>query len=80
MVPVASIMGKRARVFGSMLRTSELERKQRVTAAMFPRVWPVLGRQIRPLLDSEFALEDCVAAHRRAESGGTTGKVQFKVS
>ncbi len=79
-VPVSAIMGKRAQVYGSMLRTSELERKQRVTAAMFPRVWPVLGRQVRPLIDCELPLEQAVEAHRRGESGTTTGKVLFKVS
>lgn len=79
-VPIAAIMQKRAQVYGSMLRTSELERKQKVADAMISRVWPVLGAKIKPLIDSEFALEQAVDAHRRGESGETTGKVLFKVS
>jgi putative PIG3 family NAD(P)H quinone oxidoreductase len=80
MVPVASIMQKRAQVYGSMLRTCELARKQKIATQMIPRVWPVLGGDIKPLIDSEFPLEACVEAHRRGESGQTTGKVQFKVT
>lgn len=79
-VPVSAIMQKRARIFGSMLRTSELERKQKVAAEMKPRVWPVLGSKVKVLLDSVFTLEQAPDAHRRGESGDTMGKVQFEVS
>ncbi len=79
-VPVSGIMQKRARVMGSLMRPLELPRKLKVAAALRERVWPVLGTRIRPLIDSEFPLEKAGDAHRRSESGESTGKIQIKVA
>ncbi len=78
-VPVSAIMQKRAQVYGSMLRTSELSRKMKVADEMVPLVWPVLGSKIKPLIDCELPLEKAVEAHQRSESGESTGKILFKV-
>lgn len=79
-VPVSAIMGKRARVMGSLMRPLELPRKLAVAAALRERVWPVLGSRIRPLIDSEFTLDTAADAHRRSESGDSTGKIMIKVA
>ena len=79
-VPVSALMGKRARVMGSMMRPLELPRKLKVAADLRERVWPVLGSQIKPLIDSEFTLETAGDAHRRCESGQSTGKILIKVA
>lgn len=78
-VPVSAIMGKRAVVTGSLMRPLELPRKERVGAALKERVWPVLGSKVRPLLDSEFALEQVADAHRRSESGEAAGKILLRL-
>jgi len=79
-VPVSAIMQKRARVTGSMMRPLELPRKLAVAAALAERVWPVLGTRIKPLIDSEFTLETAADAHRRSESGDSTGKILIRVA
>lgn len=78
-VPVSAIMQKRARIFGSMLRTSEQSRKEAVADAMMPVVWPALGTKIKVLIDCELPLEQAVEAHRRSESGLSTGKILLRV-
>ena len=78
-VPVSGIMGKRARVMGSLMRPLEMPRKLKVAAELRERVWPVLGTRIKPLIDSEFTLETAADAHRRSESGESTGKILIKV-
>jgi NADPH2:quinone reductase len=35
--------------------------------------------KVRPVMDSEFALEDAAAAHARMESSGHVGKIVLKV-
>ena len=78
-VPVSAIMGKRARVMGSLMRPWELPRKLKVAAALTETVWPVIGSRMKPLIDSEFTLETAADAHRRSESGEATGKILIKV-
>ena len=78
-VSVSALMGKRARVTGSLMRPLELPLKLRVAAELRERVWPVLGSKIRPLIDSEFTLATAADAHRRSESGESMGKILLKV-
>jgi NADPH2:quinone reductase len=79
-VPVSAIMGKRARVMGSLMRPLELPRKLKVAAELRERVWPVLGSRIKPLIDSEFTLDTAADGHRRSESGDSTGKIMIRVA
>ena len=78
-VPVSAIMGKRARITGSLMRPLEMPRKLGVAAALRERIWPELGLTIRPLMDSEFTLEQAADAHRRSESGEAAGKILLRV-
>ncbi len=78
-IPVSAIMQKRARVTGSLMRPLELPRKERVGAALMAHVWPVLGSKVRPLLDSQFGLEQAADAHRRSESGEAAGKILLRL-
>ncbi len=79
-IAVSALMQKRARVMGSLMRPLEMPRKLAVARGLQERVWPVLGTKIKVLIDSEFTLEQAADAHRRGESGETTGKILFKVS
>lgn len=79
-VPVSAMMAKRARVTGTQMRPLEMPRKLAVAAALREQVWPVLGTKVKVLIDSEFPLEAAADAHRRSESGESTGKILLKVS
>ena len=74
-IDLASIMKKRARVTGSMLRPLPPARKAAIALALERRVWPLVGSAIRPVIDSEFALADARAAHERIEGGANLGKI-----
>lgn len=78
--PIAAIMQKRARVMGSLMRPLEMPKKLKVAAALRERVWQHLGKSIKPLIDSEYTLETAADAHRRSESGQSTGKILIKVA
>ena len=79
MVPVSAIMQKRARVYRLDAADVGARAQAAVPPAMFPRVWPVLGRQIKPLIDCELPLEPASKPTAAAKAASTTGKVLFKV-
>ena len=48
----------------------------RLAAEVEAHVWPMIaGGKFRPVMDSEFALEDASLAHARMESSGHVGKI-----
>ena len=77
--PLGMIMQKRAVITGSLMRAMELPRKIVVATLLRERIWPRLGRPIRPLIDREFALADVAEAHRRVDAGDTMGRVLLRV-
>lgn len=74
-VPLRLIMGKRARITGSLLRPMPLAGKLAIAAEVRARLWPLLGKDIRPAIDSVFALDDVVSAHRRLDANQQIGKI-----
>ena len=79
-VPVASIMAKRAVVTGSRLRVSPLSLKIEIVRQVTERVWPHLGTQVTPIIDSILPLADAAGAHARMESSIHIGKILLAVS
>lgn len=79
-VPLAAIMGKRAVVSGSGLRVSELPLKMEIVRQLNERVWPHLGTQVTPAIDSVFPLAKACDAHARMESSAHIGKILLDVS
>jgi NADPH2:quinone reductase len=73
--PLKLIMAKRARITGSLLRPLPLAGKLALAARIRNELWPRLGHEIRPLIDSVFALDDVVSAHRRLEANLHIGKI-----
>ncbi len=73
--PLELILRKRARITGSFLRPLPLERKTEVARTLRRDVWPMLGAQVNPVIDSVFALDDAMAAHQRMESNAHVGKI-----
>lgn len=74
------LLGKRARVIGTTLRSRPLEEKRRIMAGVRESVWPLIedGR-IRVTTDRVLPLEDARAAHEHMDSGEHRGKVLLQV-
>lgn len=76
----AEVMMRRLVITGSTLRPQSDLAKARIAAEVEANVWPMIaGGRFRPVMDSEFALEDASAAHARMESSGHVGKIVLKV-
>ncbi len=76
----AQVMMRRLTITGSTLRPQSDLAKARIAAELREKVWPLLSAgQIKPVMDSEFALDQASDAHARMESSGHIGKIVLKV-
>ena len=67
---------RRIRHMGSTLRPRTVPQKGAIAAALREKVWPLIeAGQIRPVMDSTFALVDASKAHERLETSQHIGKV-----
>ena len=67
---------RRIRHMGSTLRPRTVPQKGAIAAALREKVWPLIeAGQIRPVMDSTFALADASKAHERLETSQHIGKV-----
>lgn len=78
-VPLRALMARRASITGGLLRGTPLPLKQRIAAALHAQVWPLLGTQVRPLIDSVLPLDDAAQAHAHMESNRHIGKILLAV-
>ncbi len=78
-VPVSAIMAKRAVVTGSQLRVSALSIKIEIVRQVMERVWPHLGTQVTPIIDSILPLKDAAGAHARMETSAHIGKILLEI-
>src|ERR1700754_1526066 len=79
-VNVAKIMSKRLWHTGSFLRPRSKEDKAAMVSAIEEHVmpWIALG-EVKPLIDSTFALKDAAKAHARMETSQHIGKIVLTV-
>ncbi|MBV8161996.1 MAG: zinc-binding dehydrogenase [Acidimicrobiia bacterium] len=71
-----TVMGKRATITGSTLRSRPLEDKALVTRRAEAHAVPLLADgTVRVLVDATYALEDAPAAYERFGRGGKLGKI-----
>lgn len=76
----AEVMMRRLTITGSTLRPQSDLAKARIAAEVEAHVWPMIAAgKLRPVMDSEFPLDDAAAAHARMESSGHVGKIVLKV-
>lgn len=76
----AQVMARRLTVTGSTLRPQSVLAKARIAADLRAQVWPLLETgAVRPVMDSEFPLEEAAKAHARIESSGHIGKIVLRV-
>ncbi len=77
----AFVMTRRLTITGSTLRPQSDLAKARIADALHTEVWPLIeAGKVRPVMDSEFALEDAAKAHAHMESSSHIGKIVLKVS
>ncbi len=77
----APLMMRRQTITGSTLRPQSDLAKARIAAELTTHVWPMIASgRLRPVMDSEFPLDDAAAAHRRIESSGHIGKIVLRVA
>jgi len=71
-----ALMGKRARIHGSMLRARSLEEKAATARAMERHVLPLFeAHRIHVVIAKTFPLDDVTAAYDRFAAGGKLGKI-----
>ncbi len=74
------LMGKRALVKGSTLRSRPLAEKVHIKEAFMRRFWPELeAGRIRPVLDRIHPIEEAEAAQERMAENDTLGKVVLEI-
>ena len=74
------IMLKRLTHTGSTLRARSIEFKAQIANELQEKVWPLIeSGQVKPVMDSSFALKDADKAHERMESSGHIGKIVLKI-
>ena len=74
------LMMKRLTITGSTLRSRDNDFKSTIAKKLHQKVWPLLSSgQIKPVIDSTFALCEAEMAHERMESSQHIGKIILTV-
>jgi putative PIG3 family NAD(P)H quinone oxidoreductase len=75
-IDLGQLMGKRAAVRGSTLRSRPLQEKAAIVAAVRDEIWPLIGSaQVRPVIQAVLPLDQAAEAHRLMDSSGHIGKI-----
>ncbi len=76
----AFLMTRRLTITGSTLRPQSDLAKAQIADRLRAEVWPLLeAGKVKPVMDSEFALEDASKAHAKMESSTHIGKIVLKI-
>ena len=75
------LMGRQARIIGSVLRGRPLEEKIEIKQRFMERFWSLfLEGQLCPVIDSVFPIEEAGAAQQRMAENRNIGKIVLKVT
>ena len=75
------LMGKRASIIGTVLRSRPRHEKAALTAAFGREVLPLLARgDLLPVVDRVFAMEEIAAAHQVMEANTNFGKLVLMIA
>jgi putative PIG3 family NAD(P)H quinone oxidoreductase len=78
---LSALMGKRATVIGTMLRSRPKEQKTEIISRVLSEVWPLIEEgRITPVIDRRIPLPDAAAAHRLVATNEHVGKVLLTAS
>ena len=79
-INMAVVMSRRLTLTGSTLRPRSAAFKAALCDEIAREVWPLVeAGDLRPVMDSTFALTDAGAAHARMDEGGHIGKIVLAV-
>lgn len=79
-VNVGLLLAKRCTWVGTTLRTRPIEEKVAVTRRFAAQVLPLFDTgQLRPVIDSRYALTDIADAHRHMERNANAGKIVIAI-
>jgi putative PIG3 family NAD(P)H quinone oxidoreductase len=79
-INISSLMGRRLRLIGSVLRSRSLEEKVAIKDSFMARFWPALEEGlIQPVIDSVYPIEQANEAHQHMADNQNTGKIVLKV-
>ena len=74
------LMGRRASVAGTTLRSRPGEEKAKIVAGVAQHVWPLVeAGRVRAAVGATYPLERAVEAHEYFDSGSHTGKILLTV-
>ena len=77
---MAPLLLKRLSWVGSVLRSRTVEEKAHIARAVREILWPLVeGGVFKPVIDSEFPLENAEKAQKRMEEGLNIGKIALKI-
>ncbi|RLT42023.1 MAG: NAD(P)H-quinone oxidoreductase [Chloroflexi bacterium] len=75
-INIGQLMGKRARLIGSVLRARPLEEKIEIVCRFREQFWPqVESGVIRPVIDRSFPVQEAQAAHNAMRGYENIGKI-----
>jgi len=78
-VSLRALMGRQASLTGAFLRSTPLETKRRIAAALLTTVWPLVGERIVPLISRTYPLMQASSAHAFMESNSHMGKLVLEL-
>ena len=79
-INIGQLMGKRARLIGSVLRARPLDEKLEIVRRFRAQFWPhVESGAIRPVIDRTFPVQEAQAAHEYMRGYENIGKIVLKV-
>ncbi|MFI0448259.1 NAD(P)H-quinone oxidoreductase [Actinomadura sp. 6N118] len=77
---MGKLLGKRAKVHGTGLRSRPLDQKGAIVAAVREHVWPLIeSGDVRPVVDRTLPMSDAAEAHRILERSDHIGKILLTV-
>jgi len=79
-VDLRTLMGRRLRMIGSVLRSRDPEEKVEITQRFMARFWPLLNEgTLQPVIDRIFPIEEANEAHQYLAEYRNVGKVVLKI-
>lgn len=79
-IDLGSLMRRRLRLIGSVLRSRSLEEKVEITEQFMDRFWPLLEKgTIKPVIDTVYPVEQAGEAHQYMADYRNIGKIVLKV-
>jgi len=77
---LGKLMGKRASVHGTTLRSRPAAEKATIVRAVLENIWPLIeSGRVRPVIDRVLSWTEAAAAHQLMEAGENFGKILLRV-